>query len=359
MSGIGILGIGAYLPPEVRTNDWWPAETVARWMEARARQLAALRDAPPPATPAMAAVIGAMTSQAADPFRGIRERRVLSPALSATDMEAAASCDALARADVAPSEIDLLLVHSAVPEHLLANAACTLHHRLELPTRCLALEAQASAYSFLGQLALADGMLLAGRARFALLVQSTVASRLIDRDDPVSPAFGDGATAVVVGARPTGLTLLASTHRADGRIPDSLVASVRGGRWHDGIPHLHVANPAGERQLMLETVDHGVDVISDVLASVDRSASEVSFFASHQGTSWLRRLTQEHAGLDDAASLDLFPETGYLFASSIPLVLGTASERGLLRRDTLALLFGGGTGITYGATLTHVDGDIR
>ena len=354
--GIGILGIGTHLPPEVRHNDWWPAATVARWNQARAAQLAAVRAAPPPAptAPGVAMVLRAMAEQTDhDPFRGVVERRVLAAGATATDMEAAAAEAALARAELDRREVDVLLLHSAVPEYLLANTACVLHHRLGLPTACLAMEAQASAYSFLAQLALAEALVAAGRARHVLLVQSSAASRLIDRDDPTSPAFGDAATAVVVGRVGAGRGVLAAVHRADGRCPSSLVASVPGGRWYDGRSVLHLGDPVGERKVILDTVDQGHEVIGAVLAAGGHAADQVDFFAVHQGTPWLRRLTQEHAGLARARSVDLFARTGYLFAASLPLVLATGAEQGLLAAGDLVVLFGGGTGITYGASLVR------
>lgn len=354
-SGIGILGVGTHLPPEVRTNDWWRPEVVARWMQGRERGLAALREAPPAATPAMRAIVGAMLELGGDPFGGVVERRVLAADATATDMETAAAEIALARAGIDRDAVDLLLVHTAVPEYLLANSACVLHRRLGLPAACLALEAQASAYSFVAQLALAEAMIAAGRARHALLVQSSAASRLLDPDDPVSAVLGDAASAVIVGRVGNG-GIQATVHRADGRVSNSLVASVRGGRWYDGRSVLHLADPAGERQLMLETVDRGKDVIAAVLAAAGRRAEEVAFFAVHQGTPWLRRLTQAHAGIATARTIDLFPRTGYVFAASLPLVLEAAERDGQLSPADLVLVFGGGTGITFGATLISWSG---
>jgi 3-oxoacyl-[acyl-carrier-protein] synthase III len=347
LMSVGILGIGTYLPPEIRRNDWWPADVVARWTAKRS-------DSPPsapPTTPAMARVMAAMAEQASDPFRGVVQRHVMPADMRSVDMEAKAAEAALDRAGIARSDVDFLLVHTAVPEYLLANSATVLHQMLGLRASCLALEVQASAYSFLAQLALAEPLIATGRARYALLVQSSAATRLVEQADPVSAALGDAATAVVVGPVPEGQGILAAVHRTDGRCPGSLVASVRGGRWYDGRAVLHVADPVGERQLFLETVDRGNDVISEVLAASGCGASDVDFFAAHQGTPWLRRLTQDHAGLTRARSVDLFSKTGYVFAASLPLVLATAEADGLIASKDLVAIFGGGTGITVGATL--------
>ena len=153
--GVGILGIGTYLPPEIRRNDWWPADTVARWTAGQARGMAALRGAPAEVNPGARDVARAMLEVEADPFGGVIERHILAADQTSTDMEAAAARAALDDAGVAAADIDLLLIHTAVPEYLLSNTACILHHRLGLPAACMAFEAQASAYSLLAQLALA------------------------------------------------------------------------------------------------------------------------------------------------------------------------------------------------------------
>src|SRR5262245_53569096 len=156
---IGLLGIATYLPPQTRHNDWWPRATVERWR--------ATRGAPPPPapgglTPAMQRVLAAMAEQAVDPFQGVVERRVLPDGMASSDMELDAAQRAMARAGVDRREIDVLLTHTAVPEYLLSNTACILHHRLGLARTCFSMQAEASGHSFLMQLAIAEQMIATG-----------------------------------------------------------------------------------------------------------------------------------------------------------------------------------------------------
>ncbi|HSN26407.1 MAG TPA: 3-oxoacyl-[acyl-carrier-protein] synthase III C-terminal domain-containing protein [Kofleriaceae bacterium] len=341
----GILGLGAFLPAEIRGNDWWTEAQLRAWP----------RPAGPPqlpadASPAARRVFTAMSTYARDPFQGIRERRIADPTLSPTELEAIAAERALAQAGVSRDEIDLLLVHTAVPDYLFSNTGAILHERLGLPRVCLTLQIDASAYSFLGQLATANQWIASGVARHALLVQSSVASRLVEPTNPASVFFGDAATAIVVG-QVDAPQILAATHRTDGRFPKTAIASVPGGRWYDGKPIAHVADPAGAFRVFLDTVDCALDVVPDALAKAGLTARDVTFFGVHQGTPWLRAMTQEALGLEAARTVDLFATTGYVFASSIPLVLETAHASGSLVAGDVVVLFGGGTGATYGATV--------
>jgi 3-oxoacyl-[acyl-carrier-protein] synthase-3 len=342
-----ITGIGRYLPPEVRTNDWWPAEVVKSW--ARNASLSK-----PPSTEGLSAtalqIITHMSTQGDDPFQGTVARHVMPAGMSITEMEVAAANDALARAGVDRGDIDLLLTHCVSPQSQLTNPAAILHHALGLRSECFAMHAESSAYSFLHQLAVVDAMFATGRARKALLVQSCAATRLVDPHSSVAPYFGDGATAVVVEASDRGV--VTSVHFTDGRYPDTIVSSVPGGTWYDeGRPVLHVKNAMQMRSVLLQTVDLCKASIELALQRSGYAAKEVAFFCIHQGTPWLRRLAQEASGLGGARSVETFAKTGYLFSAIIPFGLRTAHDEGLLHDGDLVALFGGGTGMTYGATL--------
>src|SRR5690242_15844584 len=179
-TNVGVLGIGMYLPPEVRRNDWWPESVVASWMEQRK----AARSGPPrpPRTEGEALVMKAMSEQAIDPFQGAVERHVMPADMSILDMEEQAARMAIERAGIDPASIDLLLTHTVLPEYLLSNPACRLHARLGLSNPCFCMETDAAAFAFMMQLSLAQAMIASGQAKIALLVQSCDATRHVDPD---------------------------------------------------------------------------------------------------------------------------------------------------------------------------------
>jgi 3-oxoacyl-[acyl-carrier-protein] synthase III len=224
-----------------------------------------------------------------------------------------------------------------------------LHDRLGLPADGIAMQLDASGYSFMMQLAIAEQLILSGRTRHALLVQSSATSRVLDPADPYGPLLGDGAAAVVVGPVERG-GILAAVHRTDGRFPRGLVASVPERRWYDdGQIALHRADPDAARLLFLETADSAKTVVDAALAACGQRPADVDFFAVHQGTAWLRQVTQDTIGLERARSIDTFATTGYMFGVSIPLVLELGVQQGLLHDDDLVVMHGGGVGSTYGA----------
>jgi 3-oxoacyl-[acyl-carrier-protein] synthase-3 len=346
-TSIGIQGLGVYLPPEVRRNDWWTPETIARWKSDRPPG-----PPPEPRTDGERRVLRAMQAQALDPFRGAVERHVMPAEMSLLDMEERAARTALARAGIAPGEIDLLLTNTVVPEFLLGNPATSLHQRLGLPRACFSMHTDVVSHTFMMQLHLAEAMIGAGHARCALIVQSCAPSRLLEADGPMAPFFGDVATAAVVGRTASGRGIEAAVHVTDGRFPRYLIASVPNLRWYDeGRAMIHIADPGQTQQVLLELADAYEQAVDAALAKASWTRADVDFFCIHQGAPWVGAVMREHLGLSAARSLDTFARTGYVFASSQPIGLALAEEQGLLREGDRVLLLGGGPGITYGVTV--------
>lgn len=344
---VGILGLGMHLPPQVRTNDFWDPAVVATWSPPVGGpiDLASL-------TPAGREIVMTMRDAGGDPFQGTKTRHVLATDVPVVELEAAAALDALARSGTRADEIDLLLTCTLPVDHQATNSACAVHERLGLPRRCISLHVDGAQYAFLLQLSIARAMIRSGQAHKALLVQTSAASRLVDIRSPMAAVFGDGATAVVVGAVPTHRGILGEVHHTDGRLPNTLIASVPSKRWFDeGRPVLHLADPAGMRDILLRTVDLTVEGIHAALAQASLRTTDVDVLAMHQGMPWLRQLVERHAGLTHTRSVDTYERTGHLFGAFIPSTLVAAQEAGILVDDQVVVIAGGGNGMTYGATV--------
>jgi 3-oxoacyl-[acyl-carrier-protein] synthase-3 len=192
-------------------------------------------------------------------------------------------------------------------------------------------------------------MIVTGRATTALLVQSSVCTRVVDPEDPISVLFGDGATAVVVGRVRPNRGVVAVAHFTDGALPRTLIASVPGGRWYDGTPKIHIADHHQMQSVFLQTADVCKISVETVLSQIDTKPGAVDFLASHQGTPWMRDVICRHTGLVNARFVDLFEQTAYISAAFGPACMLEGATRGLLRDGDLVVLTGGGTGMTYGA----------
>jgi 3-oxoacyl-[acyl-carrier-protein] synthase-3 len=347
---IGIVGIGVYLPDEVRPNSWWSAATVARWRQrsTRSMQHETLADAP---TEGARAVLRALAAYADDPFKGAIERRVAPAGMSASEMEVRAARDAITRSGGRVDDIAVCLVHSVTPDFIHVPNACRVHHELGLPEACFTMSVDGMCNAFQLQLTLAQALLRGHPGKRALLVQSGTLPRLTPSDEPVSAWVGEGATAVLVGEVADELGLLASAHYTDGSKFDGLVCGVEGKQWYEeGVVRAYAHNRKTAQRVILDVADHARQAIHAVLSSIGAAPTDVRFYAAHQGTVWLRATTQAYCGLENAMSVDTFSRFGSLSAGNLPLVLAFAERDRMLSEGDLVMMFSGGSGETWSAT---------
>ena len=349
----GLHSVGMYLPPVIRKNDWWSDDLIQSW---QAKPPPAMRKPPegePPPTPGMVKALGAMAALAKDPFKGALERRVMAEGMVTSDMEAEAAKDAIARAGIAADQIDLILTNSQLPDYLSVPGAPEVHRKAGLRRSCLAITTDNACNSFLAQLTLAEAMIASGQARYALLVQSSGGQHLCRREHQHSAWFGDAATAVVVGPVAEGKGVLGRANRTDGDFYRALVTGTPGTQWHQGgQPVVYIEDPKMAWRMLATIPDMGKEVLDAAMAEAGVDATAIQFFGSHQGTSWFRRVAQEHCGLTNAKFVDTFGWTGSLAAANIPFCLGVGEREGLLRSGDLVAMYSGGSGITYsGAVL--------
>lgn len=354
---IGILGIGTFLPPEVRRNDWWPQHVVDQW---RAKTGASLvRESNDIANPTegMLASLKSMSEMANDPFKGAIERRVMSAGMTTSDMETKAAEDALARAGIDRSEIGILFQNSQLPEYLNVPSASAVHHKLGLGRKCITMSIDAACNSFLAQLQLASHMIKGGAARYALLVQSSGVLHVSRPEDQHSAWFGDAATAVIVGPVAEGFGILGTSSLADGSLYEGLVTGCPGSRWYaKERPFLYVPDPKAARRMLLLIADMAKETLDDALSLASIKKADVDFYACHQSTHWFRKVTQEYIGLGNAKSADTFTWTGSLGPANIPFMMATGEREGTLRSGEIVAMHTGGTGITATGTVLRWGG---
>src|SRR5688572_28761056 len=194
LTGVQIIACGAYVPPQIVTNDDLAAHGYdAEWIVQRT---------------------------------GIRERRQAEPHVAASDLAYEAAVRCLRNAGVPARDIDLIVLATMTPDSPIPSTACQLQRRLGC--RAAAMDVGAACAGFM--YALVTGMQFAktGCARRVLVVGSDVMTRIINPTDKKTfPLFGDGAGAVLLGAGSDQQGLLAYQLGADGSGADLL--SIPGG----------------------------------------------------------------------------------------------------------------------------------
>jgi 3-oxoacyl-[acyl-carrier-protein] synthase-3 len=349
MSNAGIWGLGTYLPPTVRKNDWWPTDVVDSWRARLAKRFTNL-DGIENLAPGAKLVLEATARYANDPFEGAVERRVVDDDMPSTDMGVHAARDAMAHAQVTAADIDFLLVQSMVPDYHNTPDGCRIHRELGIRPSCFTATIDASCSGFLTQLTVAQGLIASGIGKVGLLVQCAPMSRILRQGDPWSAAFGDAATAVIVGPVAAGRGILGQSHGTDGRFHGGLVTGVPGARWHDrGEAYMYVEDHDRARGMVMAIPDAVKTMLEESLTTAGIEKHEVRFLAAHQATIWFGEVIQNYVGFPNARRVNTFPWTTSLSGCNLPMVMAIGEREGMFRDGDVVAMFSGATGMTAGA----------
>ena len=311
-----IAGTGSYLPEKILTNSDLErmVDTSDEWIRTRS---------------------------------GIRSRHVAAEGQLASDLALPAAQRALQAANVAPAEIDLIIVATTTPDMIFPGTATILQSKLGI-AGCPAFDVQAVCSGFVYALTVADMFIRTGQAKRALVVGAEVYSRILDWNDRgTCVLFGDGAGAVVLAASDTPGILATKLH-ADGSHREMLCVpgSVHGGKvW--GTPFVHMDGGS----VFKFAVKVFEEVAREVLAAAGKEVSDVDWFIPHQANIRIMEATAKKLGLPASKLVATVDHHGNTSAASIPLALDEAVRDGRIQPGQTLLLEGVGGGFTWGAVL--------
>jgi 3-oxoacyl-[acyl-carrier-protein] synthase III len=271
---------------------------------------------------------------------GVRFRRIAEPGERTYEYAARAAADALAAADCAAADVDLIVVATMSHDHLTPAAAALVAAEIGAG-RAGALDVNAACSGFVSALGLGAAQIESGRAATVLVIGADLLSHLTDRDDrSTAGLFGDGAGAVLMrgirGAGRVGPVVLG----ADGANAGLVWAERR-----EGLIRMNGA----------DTFRHAVARLSagtlEALEAAGRSLEEVDLFVYHQANSRIIRAVGEQLGLPARRTADYVGRFGNTSAATLPIALALAEEEGRLLGDgEIVLLAAFGAGLTWGAT---------
>jgi len=281
---------------------------------------------------------------------GIAERRIADESQASSDLALEASRAALTAAQVAPGDIDLIIVATSTPDYVFPSTACLLQAKLGIKN-CPAFDVQAVCSGFVYALATADRFIRSGMNRRALVVGTEVFSRIMDWNDRATCVlFGDGAGAVVLAAGDAP-GIHASVLHADGSYADilSVPGNVCGGRI-TGSPYLQMQGNQVFK-LAVRVLD---EVARETLKASDMGIADVDWLIPHQANVRILEATARKLGIPRERVVVTVDKHGNTSAASIPLALDEYVRAGKIRTGQRVLMEGVGGGFTWGAVLATI-----
>ena len=283
---------------------------------------------------------------------GIRQRYIAQEDETTSSLATDAARSALEAAGVDASEIGLIILATATPDHTFPATATQVQAALGCGGG-VAFDVQAVCSGFLYALATADSLLRTGMATKALVIGSETFSRILDWEDRTTCVlFGDGAGAVVVEAQDVaedGPGILSSRLHADGQHKDMLY--VDGGPSTTGtVGHLRMRG----REVFRHAVVNLAEVLREVLGDAGRDAGDIDWVVPHQANARILDATARKLDLPAEKVVVTVDRHANTSAASVPLALDTAVRDGRIKRGDLVMLEAMGGGFTWGASLVRM-----
>lgn len=288
---------------------------------------------------------------------GIAERRFWPEGTRPSDAAAQAGRAALERSGVEADRLGIV-VHAAVCRDFLEPAtASVVHHRLNLPPQCTALDLSNACIGFVNAMAMVAGLIESGQIEAGLivagedggpLVRETIA--MLNRDQGMDRARLKLATAsLTIGS---GAAAMVLAHESIATKEHALLGgATRAATQHFGLCAGDFTAGSGP---LMETDSDALlhagcalakDTFGIFLDELGWNRASVDRVVTHQVTSTHKRVLLETLELDESKDFATVREWGNVGSVSLPGSLSLAADKGLLSSGENICLQGIGSGL--------------
>lgn len=324
LGGVGVLGVGRYVPLKRVTND-----QVAEW------------------TGVSASTIQEKT--------GVLYRHIAADDETASGMAADAARQALEMAGVDPASVGIIVACTFTGDYVYPAMACRVQ-KLIAAKNAGSFDLMANCTGFqVGLDVVANRMMVDHTIEYAIVVGAALQSRFINWSDANSAIyFGDGASAAVLGRVPQGFGLIATDVYSNPAAFESV--RMRGG----GSSHPMRPENVGQGlqyyevdglEVWKQVVRYQPQSIRRALEKVGMTTDDVNFFIFHQAN--LRLIEYLMAKMKKPMTMTHtnVAEVGNTADASIGLALCDAVRAGALKRGDVVVVSGVGAGFTFGTSV--------
>jgi len=285
---------------------------------------------------------------------GIRERRIAKADEASSDLAIDAARKAMADARVEPKDLDLIVVGTATPDYPFPSTATVVQNKIGA-TNAAAFDVAAACSGFIYSLTIVHSMIVAGKARRALVIGVETLSRITDYQDRATCVlFGDGAGAAVIEECEQGEGILSTYIKSDGTYADLLYQPVGGSRTPLTEERIrdreHFIKMKGDG-LFKYAVKAMVDAGEMALREANVKASDIDFVIPHQANLRIIEGVRSRLGVPPEKTIVNIDRVGNTSSASIPIAFCEARDQGIIKRGDLILMVAFGGGLTWGAVL--------
>lgn len=288
---------------------------------------------------------------------GIRSRHLLDQAEIPSDMGVEAGRQALQAANIAPEDVDLLLVATNFPDMICPGSAPFIAEGLAL-TNVPFFDLKAGCSGFVYGVAVANGLIESGLFPHVLVIGIEALSRVTDwADRRTCVLFGDGAGAALLepGAESGGVlgtalygdaskSMFLHLPAGGTRTPASADTVAQGGHFlkMEGSGVFRNAAPMMERASLA------------ALENANLTLSDVDWIIPHQANKRIVDALIRRLGIPEELVIVNLDRVANTSTASIPIALDEEIRSGRIQPGDIVVMTAFGAGVTYGAVVVQV-----
>ena len=285
---------------------------------------------------------------------GIRQRRLADAETSVCAIAVAASKQALEMAQIAPTDIDLIILATSSADDLFGTASKI---QVQLgATKAVAFDLTAACSGFVFGLVTAAQFIRTGAYQNVLLIGADILSRWVNWSDRgTCVLFGDGAGAVVMQANDRD-RLLGFEIRSDGTQNACLNLAYRP-QPKELVPGVTIGQGAYQpitmngQEVYRFAVKKVPEVIEKAIFRSNISVEEIDWLLLHQANQRILDAVAQRLKIPPEKVISNLANYGNTSAASIPLALDEALRQGKIKPGDTIAAAGFGAGLTWGATI--------
>ena len=312
--------IGAYIPSEIRSNDWFiqRMDTSDEWITKRT---------------------------------GIKERRIAQNDEFTSDLGVEASKIAIQRANIDIEDIDLVICATISPDYFcMPSTACLISEKLGI-SNVMALDISAACTGFVYALSVAKAFIESGMKKNVLIIGAEKLSSIVDYTDRTTcMLFGDGAGAAIISATDNKDEAITDVQcSADGRQQDLLLTP---GIQSEEASFMQMKGNETFK-IAVRTLTNDVNMI---LEKNNKTQDDVDLFIPHQANYRIIKAVGDALKFPEEKKVLTVHKYGNTSSASIPMAINDCFESGRLKTGDMMLLDAFGGGLTWGSALVRFNG---
>ncbi|MDA7555295.1 ketoacyl-ACP synthase III [Euryarchaeota archaeon] len=323
MVSVGIIGLGAYVPPNEMSNEDWMeyVDTSDEWITTKT---------------------------------GMKKRRIANSDMCTSDLAVEACKQALEDANLKPEDIDLLILATSSPDVPLSSTAGIIQDKLGC-VECAAFDINAVCAGWVHALDIGSRFAGTNGYQNVLVVGSEIYSRILNwKDRATCVLFGDGAGAVVLSEVENDKGILGSWLMSDGSGSSVIEIPAGGVRtpfnsedFEEGKQYFHMDG----RAVWDFAIEAFPQAVRNALSKVGKEISDVDLIIPHQANINIIKAGMENLNLGMDKTFTNLHKYGNTAGASVPIAMREAMDEGLIKEGTLVVTAAFGGGLAWGANV--------